>query len=75
MLDPQTTRLTDAELKAFLDRMFPQGITGADVLAELAPEGWERSPLLACFLSGSLWTRAQRLAAGVISASGIAQRY
>ncbi len=49
MDDWQTNRLTDAELKAFFDRLFPHGFAGADVLAELAPEGWERSPLLACF--------------------------
>lgn len=42
-------RLTDAELKEFFDRLFPHGFAGADVLAELAPEGWEKSPLLACF--------------------------
>lgn len=42
-------RLTDAELKAFFDWLFPHGFAGADVLAELAPEGWEKSPLLACF--------------------------
>ena len=45
----QTNRLTDAELKAFFDRLFPHGFAGADVLGELAPEGWEKSPLLACF--------------------------
>jgi hypothetical protein len=49
MNDWQTTRLTDAELKAFFDRLFPLGFDGADLLAELAPEGWEKSPLLACF--------------------------
>lgn len=42
-------RLSDAELKAFFDRLFPHGFAGADVLAEVAPEGWEKSPLLACF--------------------------
>lgn len=29
--------------------LFPQGFAGADVLAEIAPEGWERSPLVATF--------------------------
>ena len=47
--DWQAKRLTDAELKEFFDRLFPHGFAGADVLAEIAPEGWERSPLLACF--------------------------
>jgi hypothetical protein len=42
-------RLADAELRAFMDALFPYGVAGADVLGEIAPEGWERSPLLACF--------------------------
>jgi hypothetical protein len=42
-------RLTDAELRAFMDALFPHGLAGADVLGEIAPEGWEQSPLLACF--------------------------
>jgi hypothetical protein len=45
----RTTRMTDAELRAFFDRLFPCGFAGADVLAEVAPDGWERSPLVACF--------------------------
>src|SRR2546422_374470 len=49
MDDWQTTRLTDAELKEFFDRLFPHGFSGTDVLAEIAPEGWEKSPLVACF--------------------------
>jgi hypothetical protein len=28
---------------------FPHGFGDADVLAEIAPEGWDQSPLLACF--------------------------
>lgn len=47
--DWQAKRLTDAELKEFFDRLFPHGFAGADVLAEIAPEGWGKSPLLACF--------------------------
>lgn len=47
--DWQVKRLTDAELKEFFDPLFPHGFAGADVLAEIAPEGWEKSPLLACF--------------------------
>jgi hypothetical protein len=42
-------RLSDSELVALFERLFPQGFTGPDVLADIAPEGWERSPLLACF--------------------------
>lgn len=49
MNDEQAERLTDAELKASFDRLFPHGFAGADVLAEIAPDGWEKSPLLACF--------------------------
>jgi len=41
--------LSDDELHAFFDRLFPDGFAGPDVLAEIAPEGWERSPLFACF--------------------------
>src|SRR5438093_10511432 len=42
-------RLTDDELLALFDELFPHGLAGADVLSEIAPEGWERSSLLACF--------------------------
>ena len=49
MYDEEKARLTDAELHAFFDRLFPHAFAGADVLAEIAPEGWEQSPLLACF--------------------------
>jgi len=44
-----TARLTDKELYEFFDRPFPQGFAGFDVVAEIAPEGWEHSPMLACF--------------------------
>ena len=49
MDDRQNERLTDPELHAFFDRLFPQGLAGADVLAEIAPSGWEQSRLLPCF--------------------------
>jgi hypothetical protein len=49
MEDGQNERFTDAELHAFFDRLFPHGFAGADVLAELAPDGWEQSSLLGCF--------------------------
>jgi len=45
----QEKRLTGRELHALFDRLFTRGFAGTDVLAEIAPEGWERSPLLACF--------------------------
>lgn len=41
--------MTETEMHALFDRMFPLGFSGQDVLDELAPEGWEQSPLLACF--------------------------
>jgi hypothetical protein len=40
---------SDAELAGVFDEIFPNGFSGADVLAELAPAGWEHSPLLAVF--------------------------
>ena len=49
MDERQEKRRTDRELYALFDRLFPHGFAGADVLAEIAPEGWERAPLLACF--------------------------
>ena len=39
MTDFADNRLSDAELTAEFDALFPQGFAGADVLAELAPEG------------------------------------
>ena len=42
-------RLSRRELDAFFDRMFPRGFAGPDVVAEIAPQGWEQSPLLGCF--------------------------
>jgi hypothetical protein len=47
--DQRNDRLTDAELHALCDGLFPQGFAGANVLAEIAPEGWEQSPPHACF--------------------------
>jgi hypothetical protein len=48
-MDDRNARLTDAELRTLFDQLFPRGFAGADVLVELAPDGWEQSPLLACF--------------------------
>jgi len=42
-------RMSEADVGAMLDRLFPRGFAGQDVLDEIAPEGWEQSPLLACF--------------------------
>lgn len=57
----QNEPFSDAELHAFFDRLFPNGFAGPDVLAELAPDGWERSPLLACFHPSVEQKYAERL--------------
>jgi hypothetical protein len=49
MTDFEPDRFGGAELVAEFDRLFPQGFAGPDVLHELAPDGWEQSPLLAVF--------------------------
>jgi hypothetical protein len=49
MDEDQAKRLSERELCALFGRLFPHGFAGADVLAEIAPEGWEHSTLLACF--------------------------
>ena len=41
--------MSEAELHALFDRLFPRGFAGQDVLDEIAPDGWERSSLSACF--------------------------
>jgi hypothetical protein len=41
--------MADAQLHAFFDRLFPHGFAGGDVIAEIAPDDWERPPLHACF--------------------------
>lgn len=40
-------QLSEQECAAVLARLFPRGLAGEDVIAEVAPQGWERSPLLA----------------------------
>lgn len=51
MDDRQKARLSDAELKAFFDRLVPYGFAGTDVLAELAPEGWGEIAVAGVFSS------------------------
>jgi hypothetical protein len=41
--------LDEAELKAEFAALFPNGWCGADVMAELVPEGWAASPLVKAF--------------------------
>jgi hypothetical protein len=48
MDERQTKRFTGRELHALFDELLPHGFAGADVLAEIAPEEWGHSPLLAC---------------------------
>ena len=45
----EPTRLSDDECRELFDTLFPEGFAGPDVQAELAPEGWEASPLKAVF--------------------------
>ena len=47
MIDNDTSSYSAADLHAEFDRLFPQGFAGPDVVQELAPAGWENSPLLA----------------------------
>ncbi len=42
-------RLSEPECEAVFAALFPRGVGGDDVVAEIAPEGWENSPLLAVF--------------------------
>ena len=49
MDDGHDKGLTEDELTEFFGRLLPHGFASADVIQEIAPEGWENSPLLACF--------------------------
>lgn len=44
--------LTDSECLDFLRSLFPEGVKDAAVISELCPDGWEQSPLFACFHPG-----------------------
>ena len=50
------------EAFGFLGKLMPQGFAGADVLAELAPEGWERSGLVRAFHPGVAQAHAEAVA-------------
>lgn len=46
---PDPTRLNDAECDEVFDRLFPQGFAAPDILREIAPHGWAKSPLVRVF--------------------------
>ena len=48
-MDYDAESYSEAELLAEFELLFPRGFAGPDVLQELAPAGWERSPLSAVF--------------------------
>jgi hypothetical protein len=47
--DRDPTRLSEAECERLFDRLFPGGLAGRDVLLEVAPGGWAKSPLVRVF--------------------------
>src|SRR5258708_11745541 len=49
MSESESISFSDDELVAVFDALFRQGFAGEDAMAELAPDGWEKSPLLAVF--------------------------
>src|SRR5262245_56149341 len=51
MTEDLPDRLPEEDVRTLFERMFPAGLAGPDVIDEIAPGGWEHSPLLACFHS------------------------
>ncbi|MBI2478339.1 MAG: hypothetical protein HYV60_06770, partial [Planctomycetia bacterium] len=49
MNDFERDRYDDQECVDAFRRLFPQGFAAEDVIAEIAPEGWDQSPLVAIF--------------------------
>jgi hypothetical protein len=49
MADFDLDRYSEADLFTIFERLFPNGFAGPDVLQELAPTGWQSSPLAAVF--------------------------
>ena len=49
MAEEYSRSLSEAACRAEFERLFPHGFAGRDVLEEVAPEGWENSPLRAVF--------------------------
>lgn len=48
-MDDFSNSYSEEELIAVFAKLFPQGFAGSDVRRTLAPEGWDKSPLLALF--------------------------
>ena len=48
-MDDFSNSYSEDELIAVFAKLFPQGFAGRDVRCTLAPEGWDRSPLLPLF--------------------------
>lgn len=44
-----TKELSDQEAYGFLEKLFPDGLKDPALLAELCPDGWEKSPLFVCY--------------------------
>ena len=49
MNDYEVDRYTEDECETLFASLFPQGFAGSDILDDIAPEGWETSPLVAVF--------------------------
>jgi len=49
MDDQETNPYAEAECIDLFEKLFPQGFAGQDVADEIAPEGWNRSPLVSVF--------------------------
>src|SRR6266404_7042187 len=49
MLEFESGSFSEAEREAEFDRLFPAGLACQDIVDEIAPGGWENSPLLAVF--------------------------
>lgn len=62
-------RLTEAQCWAIFNQLFPHGLADASLLQELAPEGWERSPLVRAFhpTPEQLYEEAVRIHANIQS--------
>ncbi|MBI4402377.1 MAG: hypothetical protein HY581_12190 [Nitrospirae bacterium] len=60
-------RLTEQECCELFGRLFPNGLDDPDLVRELAPEGWERSPLAQVFhpTPEQIATETQRLRAAI----------